>query len=476
MRKGIDISQWQGDINFDLVKSKIDFVVIRCGYGSTIDPKFLRNVNGFRNARVDISGVYHFMYAIDAEEAKKNARKAIEFCQMAGLPKSTIIWCDLEYDTIDKAKAKGVYLGKNEINLFTNSFCDEILKAGYKTGVYTNKDFINRFYSESTLKKYPVWYAIYDGKQTTDYPCFMKQWSSQGLFPGIAGNVDCNVEFGTVAKEETTTTTTLRYRNKIVHQAYLWLGYNESDSSHCEIIDLYNTQDPLPVGYKVKYDDAWCATFVSACAIAVGYTDIIPTECSCPRMIALFQKLGCWVEDDAYVPSPGDIIFYDWEDTGIGDNTGVSDHVGIVEEVGKDTICVIEGNAGNGEVMRRYLKINGRYIRGFGVPKYTDDMTNEPVKEEPAKLKSIEDVAREVIDGLWGNGSDRINALTNAGYDPQIVQLKVNDILGYNVVHQIALEVIDGKWGNGPIRKIKLTAAGYNYNEIQAEVNRILMG
>ena len=160
-----------------------------------------------------------------------------------------------------------------------------------------------------------------------------------------------------------------KYASKIVEQAKEWLGRKESNGSHKEIIDVYNSHKPLPRGYAVKYTDSWCATFVSSCAIKLGYTDIIPPECSCNQMIALFKKLGAWVENDARKPQIGDIIFYDWDDSGNGDNVGSSDHVGIVEAVNGDTIHVIEGNYSD-SVKRRYLRVNGKYIRGYGVPKY----------------------------------------------------------------------------------------------------------
>lgn len=155
----------------------------------------------------------------------------------------------------------------------------------------------------------------------------------------------------------------------IIEQAKSWLGCKESDGTHKKIIDVYNNHKPLARGYKVKYTDAWCATFVSACAIKCGYTDIIPTECGCSPMIQLFKDIGSWVENDAYVPKSGDIIFYDWQDSGIGDNTGVPDHVGIVEKVSGSTITVIEGNKNNA-VERRNIQVNGKFIRGYGVPKY----------------------------------------------------------------------------------------------------------
>ena len=104
-------------------------------------------------------------------------------------------------------------------------------------------------------------------------------------------------------------------------------------------------------------------------AIKCGLTDIIPTECGCGQMIRLFQKLGEWQENDAYTPQPGDVIFYDWQDSGAGDNTGASDHVGIVESVSGSTMKVIEGNMSDA-VGRRTLQVNGRYIRGYGLPKF----------------------------------------------------------------------------------------------------------
>lgn len=204
----------------------------------------------------------------------------------------------------------------------------------------------------------------------------------------------------------------------VVKQAQAWLGKNEAAGTHREIIDLYNLHKPLARGYKVKYTDSWCATFVSAVAIKLGYTDIIPTECSCQKMIDLFKIMGCWVENENTTPKAGDIIFYDWQDSGAGDNKGWSDHVGIVEKVSGGNITVIEGNFDN-SVKRRTLAVNGRYIRGYGIPEYD---------AEPAK-KPVDVIAKEVIAGIWGSGSDRKIRLANAGYDYAIVQAKVNEIL-----------------------------------------------
>lgn len=192
--------------------------------------------------------------------------------------------------------------------------------------------------------------------------------------------------------------------SKIIEQAKAWLGKKEADGTHKEIIDLYNAHKPLARGYKVKYTDSWCATFISALAIKCGYTDIIPTECGCQNMIDLFRKKGCWIENENRTPNAGEIIFYDWQDNGIGDNVGWSDHVGIVEKVSGSTITVIEGNKDD-SVSRRTIAVNGRYIRGYGVPKY--DSETSTVKPPTASANEhITSIAKEVIAGKWGNGHE----------------------------------------------------------------------
>lgn len=158
---------------------------------------------------------------------------------------------------------------------------------------------------------------------------------------------------------------------KLVEQAKSWLGCKESDGSNEEIIDTYNGHEPVARGLKLGYKDPWCAAFVSACAIKTGMTDIIPTECGCGTMVKLFKKLGAWDENDGRIPNAGDIIFFDWDDSGYGDNDGFPGHVGIVEKVSGTKITVIDGNNKNDAVERRTVQINGRFIRGYGVPKYS---------------------------------------------------------------------------------------------------------
>lgn len=168
-------------------------------------------------------------------------------------------------------------------------------------------------------------------------------------------------------------------RNKILTQAKAWLGRNEADGSHKQIIDIYNSHKPLARGYKVKYTDSWCATFISALAIQCKMTDIIPLECSCGQMIKLAQQMGIWVEDDSYVPKPADIILYDWDDNGKGDNVAWPDHIGIVESVYNGLISVIEGNNYDA-VGYRALQVNGKTIRGYICPNYKEESEQKTMR------------------------------------------------------------------------------------------------
>ena len=149
-----------------------------------------------------------------------------------------------------------------------------------------------------------------------------------------------------------------------------WNGYSEANGKYKEIIDIYNEEMPLPRGYKVGYQDAWCDVTVSAAAIKAGMTDLIGRECSCEEHVKRFQEKGIWIEDGNIIPHPGYLVAYNWND-GTQPNDGFSDHIGVVECVKGNRIICMEGNYKN-VVTRREIPVGWGYIRGYAAPKYEE--------------------------------------------------------------------------------------------------------
>ena len=184
--------------------------------------------------------------------------------------------------------------------------------------------------------------------------------------------------------------TEVELRNTVAKIMNEWkaAGLKESDGSHMKIVNIYNNHKPLARNYKVKPKDSWCATTVSAAFIeaenrtGIKFTSIIGTECSCQRQIELMKKLKSWQENDAYVPKVADIIYYDWDDNGIGDNTGWSDHVGLVVAISGKTMTVVEGNKAD-KVGSRKISVNAKDIRGFGVPNFAKLASQTSVAPKP---------------------------------------------------------------------------------------------
>lgn len=157
-----------------------------------------------------------------------------------------------------------------------------------------------------------------------------------------------------------------------------WLGAKESDGSHMRIINIYNSNLPLPRGYRMTSRDAWCACFVTVCAIQANAVDIIGKEIGVERHIVdVWKPMGIWIEDGRITPRAGDIVCYNYDDR-TQPNDGWADHVGIVERVAGNVVHTIEGNVSD-SVARRQFTIGHGQIRGFARPRYL----NAPTQPTP---------------------------------------------------------------------------------------------
>lgn len=153
-------------------------------------------------------------------------------------------------------------------------------------------------------------------------------------------------------------------------------------------------------------------------------------------------------------------------------NAGGDGHIGIVKSIVKAGVSVMLQGENQGAT---YVTVINRSLADFLGAfrlKAWNKVTPKPLN------KSVDTIAKEVIKGLWGNGDERKKRLTDAGYNYNDVQARVNQLLNVSQPKKsnetIAREVIQGKWGNGNDRIQRLTKAGYNYNVIQRIVNRLL--
>lgn len=231
--KGIDISYWQGEIDFSKVKHEVDFIILREGYGTTIDKKFKEYVKGCKNNNIPIHGVYHFCYSITEEEVLKEAQACIKNLQSAGVEKDAIIFFDFEYDTVKKAKAKGVTLGKTQCTNFTVKFCDYVISKGYKAGVYYNLDYMQSMYDMKRINKYVQWLALYNNGSKPSYDCTYHQYGSNGKINGISGNVDVDICYATKSNTSNSTSENKNTSPKnIIEKAVKWMENMANDNSH----------------------------------------------------------------------------------------------------------------------------------------------------------------------------------------------------------------------------------------------------
>lgn len=190
--KGIDVSKWNGRIDWKKVKKAgIDFCIIRTGYSKTVDHKFKYNIEEAIENGLQI-GVYHFSYATTNAKAKEEA----EFCLKLIKPYRKYItlgvWFDYEYDSVSYSRRYGVYPTKKSVTSLAKTFCSTVEKNGYSTGIYTNLDFSSNYFTKEVLNKYPTWVAVW-GKMNYHGKYVMWQYTDSGRVDGIHGKVDMNI-------------------------------------------------------------------------------------------------------------------------------------------------------------------------------------------------------------------------------------------------------------------------------------------
>ncbi len=192
---GIDVSKWQGTIDWGAVASSgISFAIIRAGYrgsstGALIeDPYFKQNIKGATNAGIKV-GVYFFTQAITEAEAVEEASMVLSL--VSGYKITYPIFIDTESATNGRANG----LSTSARTAIVSAFCKTIKNAGYTPGVYASKSWYTSKLNASSLSSYCIWVAQYNSSCTYTGKYNMWQYSSTGSVSGISGNVDMNISY-----------------------------------------------------------------------------------------------------------------------------------------------------------------------------------------------------------------------------------------------------------------------------------------
>ena len=202
----IDVSAWQGVIDWEAAKGRIDGAILRAGYGKGKADKFFAR-NAAECNRLGIPcGAYWFSYAKSEDEARAEAEcllKAVAPYRME-LP----LCFDFEYDSVTNAASQGVTVTKALASAMVRAFCSRIEEGGYWALNYANPDFLGRLYEPDIPQRWGLWLAQWTGKEPAapaDLPtpprkCAIWQYSSRGAVPGIEGNVDLDLGYTDFAK------------------------------------------------------------------------------------------------------------------------------------------------------------------------------------------------------------------------------------------------------------------------------------
>ena len=337
--RGIDVSAWQGHINWDTVANYgMDFVILRITEaGNVIDNCFEKNYSGCQKHNIP-TGAYKYSYAITVAEIQSEARKVVKV--LNGRKLQYPVWLDLEWNNQRS-------LGAEQIHKLAEAFEKIITAAGYKFGIYCNVDwYLNVICSH--LKKYDFWIACYPESdngtlQERLRPDFGVGWqySSKAKIPGISGTVDRNVFYKDYAesKKQEGGTDVDKEIEKVILIAKNEEGYLEKKSNNQLDNKTANAGSANYTKYwrDIKPDyqgQPWCAAFISWCFMKAFGLDNAKKLLKhwpyvyCPTLGKLFTRNAN--------PKIGDVvIFY---------HNGMFTHTGLVTAVIGDRFYTIEGN------------------------------------------------------------------------------------------------------------------------------------
>lgn len=197
-KKGIDVSEWQGTIDWNKVKAAgIEFAMIKAGSGrNRVDPEFKRNISECNRLGIPC-GVYWFSYAYTEELAHNEAKYCLE--AIAPYKLDYPVAFDFEYDSVNNAAKLGIEITREMASSFARAFLEDIEAARYYAMLYTNSDYLKRYFDQDLAKRYDVWLAMWQANPNlNDKPTQaggIWQYSDTGNVSGISARVDLDAAY-----------------------------------------------------------------------------------------------------------------------------------------------------------------------------------------------------------------------------------------------------------------------------------------
>ena len=256
---GIDVSQWQGNIDWAAAKADgVEFAIIRCGWGgnqpSQDDPYFIKNVKGCLDNGIKI-GVYLYSYGYNEQHAKSEAEHVLRLLSQAGLNPAMVdlpVYYDLENEAgtgrpCGQHDGNKVAISNDMLAKMANVFCSALSNAGYKPGIYANLNWWTNYLTNNVFANWSKWVAQYNTSCSYSGSYDIWQCMSTGSIDGINGNVDINFDFTGVSKEPTVENATAMYRL-----------YNPNSGEHFYTSSLSERNNVIKAGWRYE-GIAWYA-------------------------------------------------------------------------------------------------------------------------------------------------------------------------------------------------------------------------
>lgn len=482
--KGVDVSEHNGEVDYDyLISQGVQFSIVRFGFGTKrADYHYKANVENALARGLGV-GAYWFIYALDIDGARRNAEM---FCKLLEPYKGKLtypVFADFEYDSEDYMEKNGVTPSASLNTAIVKTFCEVVESHGWYVGNYANPDFIYNHFDNSQLEHWDLWLAHW-GVSSPSISCPMWQYGEDWDldadicyvdYPSIIRQAGRNGFSADSASQEVPAL--LVSQKEIFAEVFEHMCTHDGDEGH---------------GYSqiARWGDGTSESVTLSCGVTVE----IPNgdfDCSSGIITAL-KVAGVDTGEASYTGNMRTELMktglFEWWPVGVAGKEATrgdiylneAHHTAMCTNDNPDMLCQFSISE-NGTIRGKQGDQTGNESNTREYYNYPWDGKlhwktngNQVPVENNLNDKTDEQLAKEVLEGIYGNGDNRKNALGDryAAVQAIVNSLTTEDQPVIEVdIDDLAHRVLNGEFGDGDERKEKL---GENYSTVQARVNEIV--